>query len=157
MLPTGFQKTETCVAKHFEWLSQDTSCLQVKANDPHYDAKCFPCVHPWGTGSLLAEPGSGASARYTRNRATSIESFFRRIGIALLRPTCRTRLARCFCDASRQQKKDCDLVLLEARLPYKEPPLLFEQALGSIWTQTSAANQGTRYGSIRHGRSFVYA
>jgi hypothetical protein len=51
---------------------------KVKANDPHYDAKCFPCVHPWGTGSLLAEPGSGSPARYVRNRATNLESFFRR-------------------------------------------------------------------------------
>ena len=50
----------------------------VKANDPHMDAKCWPVVHPWGTGSLLAEPGSGSPARYVRNRATNLESFFRR-------------------------------------------------------------------------------
>ena len=26
----------------------------VKANDPHFDAKCWPCVHPYGNGSLLS-------------------------------------------------------------------------------------------------------
>ena len=26
--------------------------LQVKAGDPHYDAKLFPCVHPYGSGTL---------------------------------------------------------------------------------------------------------
>ena len=30
----------------------------VPANDPHYDAKLWPCAHPYGTGSLLSEPGS---------------------------------------------------------------------------------------------------
>ena len=76
----------------------------VKSNDAHMDAKVvrdslkwnapwfgtatgpyvfsprqvWPCVHPYGTGSLHAEPGSGGMQRYTRNRATNIESFFRR-------------------------------------------------------------------------------
>ena len=63
--------------------------MQVKANDPHLDAKAFPSVHPWGTGSLLAEPGSGSAARYARNRATNIESFFRRNGLSLTRAGCR--------------------------------------------------------------------
>ena len=63
-----------------------SSKTKVKANDPHYDAKCFPCVHPWGTGSLLAEPGSGSPARYVRNRATNLESFFRRTARRLSRP-----------------------------------------------------------------------
>ena len=37
----------------------------VKGNDAHYDAKCWPCVHPWGSGSLLSEPGSGGTQRLT--------------------------------------------------------------------------------------------
>ena len=41
-------------------------------------AKVWPCVHPYGTGSLHAEPGSGSMQRYVRNRATNLESFFRR-------------------------------------------------------------------------------
>ena len=55
---------------------------------------------------------------------------------------------------SRQSKEDCYMVLLEARLPYKECPLLFAQAFGSIWTQTSA-DQRSRNRPVRHGRSFV--
>ena len=31
----------------------------VKATEPHYDAKVFPHSHPYGTGSLLSELGSG--------------------------------------------------------------------------------------------------
>ena len=31
--------------------------LEVKANDPHYDAKLFVCAHPYGTGSLHSEFG----------------------------------------------------------------------------------------------------
>jgi len=31
--------------------------LQVKASDPHYDAKLFVCAHPYGTGSLHSEFG----------------------------------------------------------------------------------------------------
>ena len=49
----------------------------VPANDPHYDAKCWPCVHPYGTGSLLSEVGSGGLQRHARNRLTSIQSWFR--------------------------------------------------------------------------------
>ena len=50
----------------------------VPANDPHYDAKCFPCAHPYGTGSLLSEPGSGGTQRHARSRLTALEGFFRR-------------------------------------------------------------------------------
>ena len=46
------------------------------------------------------------------------------------------------------------MVFLEARLPYKEPALLFEQAFGPIWTQASA-NQRPRHSPVRHGRAFV--
>ena len=49
----------------------------VPANDPHYDAKCFPVAHPYGTGSLLSEAGSGGTQRLARNRLTSFDSFFR--------------------------------------------------------------------------------
>ncbi len=50
----------------------------VKANDANYDAKCWPQAHPYGTGSLLAEPGSGGAQKLARNRASCIQSFFRR-------------------------------------------------------------------------------
>ena len=50
----------------------------VPANDPHYDAKAWPCAHPYGTGSLLAEPGSGGTQALARNRLTQPQSWFRR-------------------------------------------------------------------------------
>jgi hypothetical protein len=50
----------------------------VPANDPHYDAKCWPCAHPYGSGSLLSEPGSGGTQRHARSRLTALQRFFRR-------------------------------------------------------------------------------
>ena len=52
--------------------------LDVKAGDPHYDAKLFPHVHPYGTGSLLSELGSGGHQKLVRSRALSIQKWFRR-------------------------------------------------------------------------------
>ena len=37
--------------------AQQLQDLHVKASDPHYDAKLFVCVHPYGTGSLHCEFG----------------------------------------------------------------------------------------------------
>ena len=45
---------------------------------PHYDAKLFPHVHPFGTGSLKSEPGGCAMHKLCRNRAFALESWFRR-------------------------------------------------------------------------------
>ncbi len=42
------------------------------------DAKLFPVVHPYGTGSVFSEIGSGALLRHIQNRATSLQSWFRR-------------------------------------------------------------------------------
>ena len=50
----------------------------VSVCEPHYDAKVWPHVHPYGTGSVLAEPGAGSPARHARNRLVLIQSFFRR-------------------------------------------------------------------------------
>jgi hypothetical protein len=50
----------------------------VPANDPHLDAKCFPTMHPYGTGSLLSEPGSGGTQRHAANRLFAAQSVFRR-------------------------------------------------------------------------------
>ena len=50
----------------------------IKASDYHYDAKCFPAVHPHGTGSLSSEPGTGGPRHYAKSRLCSIEQFFRR-------------------------------------------------------------------------------
>ena len=50
----------------------------VKANEPHYDAKCFPAFHPHGTGSVFSEACSGGLQAHSRNRATLIDSRFRK-------------------------------------------------------------------------------
>ena len=45
------------------------------------DAKCYPHMHPHGTGSVLSEPFSGSPKAHFRNRATAIQSAFRRCAI----------------------------------------------------------------------------
>ena len=50
----------------------------VKASEAHYDAKLFPHVHPYGTGSCYSEPGAGGIQHHARNRLTNIQSWFRR-------------------------------------------------------------------------------
>ena len=50
----------------------------VPANDPHFDAKAWPIAHPYGTGSLLSEVGSGGTQRHARARLSALDSFFRR-------------------------------------------------------------------------------
>ena len=50
----------------------------VRANDPHYDAKCYPHMHPYGTGSVLSEYYAGGPKSNFRNRVTQIQSIFRR-------------------------------------------------------------------------------
>ena len=42
------------------------------------DAKVWPISHPYGTGSERSEVGSGSPAAHARNRATLIQSWFRR-------------------------------------------------------------------------------
>ena len=42
------------------------------------DAKCYPHMHPHGTGSVLSEQFSGSPKAHFRNRATAIQSLFRR-------------------------------------------------------------------------------
>ena len=51
----------------------------VKASEAHYDAKLWPHVHPYGTGSVYSEPGAGGLHHHARNRLTNIQSWFRRI------------------------------------------------------------------------------
>ena len=50
----------------------------VKASDPHIDAKMFPCVYPYGTGSAFSEPGTGQPHRTCKNRLLALQSWFRR-------------------------------------------------------------------------------
>ena len=50
----------------------------VPPNDPHYDAKCWPAVHPYSSGSLLSEPGTGGAQRFARNRLALSQSWFRK-------------------------------------------------------------------------------
>ena len=47
-------------------------------SEPHYDAKVWPVVHPYGTGSMLAEPGAGSAHRHAKNRLVLIQSWFRK-------------------------------------------------------------------------------
>ena len=42
------------------------------------DAKCFPAFHPHGTGSVFSEACSGGLQAHSRNRATLIDSRFRK-------------------------------------------------------------------------------
>ena len=52
----------------------------VGAWEPHYDAKTFVDLHPYGTGSLLSEVGSGGQngiPRMCANRLLLIQSSFR--------------------------------------------------------------------------------
>ena len=49
-----------------------------EVSDPHLDAKVFPIVHPYGTGSVNAEGTSVQPQRVCRNRLLSLQSFFNR-------------------------------------------------------------------------------
>ena len=49
----------------------------VTASDPHYDAKLWPHLHPYSSGSLLSEPGTGGMARLVKNRLLLAQSAFR--------------------------------------------------------------------------------
>ena len=49
----------------------------ISANDRHLDAKLWPHMHVYGTGSLLAEVGSGGMDRLVKNRLLCIQSCFR--------------------------------------------------------------------------------
>ena len=44
----------------------------------HLDAKLFPALHPYGTGSLRAEESSGGMQRYACNRLLLLEHSFHR-------------------------------------------------------------------------------
>ena len=50
----------------------------VPASDPHMDARVWPVVHPYATGSVSCEPGAGNEQKHARNRLTLIQSWFRR-------------------------------------------------------------------------------
>ena len=51
---------------------------KVTLGDYHLDAKLFPDKHPYGSGSLRAEEGSGGVQQYAKNRLLLLESGFRR-------------------------------------------------------------------------------
>ena len=73
-LPPGQHPWRTDLQRGARQLCEDTN---VKASDAHYDAKLFPHVHPYGTGSLLSEFGSGAVQKHCRARALALQSWFR--------------------------------------------------------------------------------
>ena len=62
----------------FKKLDEDTF---VRNTDKHYDATLFPHVHPYGTGSGRCEVGTSTLGKYVKNRAMSLQSFFRRSSI----------------------------------------------------------------------------
>ena len=51
------------------------ACLYANVQRPHYDAKLFPHVHPYGTGNLKSEPGGCHMNKLCRN---ALRSWFRR-------------------------------------------------------------------------------
>ena len=86
----GWRRTGTYIDTHGEDGLGDAWCedisqgarhiLQmtyVPAGDEHYDARVFPHVHPYGTGSLLSELGTGALQHHCRARALALQSWFR--------------------------------------------------------------------------------
>ena len=72
LLNDSWKKDLTMGSKHI------VSETWVPANDPHYDARVFPVVHPYGTGSLLSETGAGGTQTHARNRLLLLQSWFRR-------------------------------------------------------------------------------
>lgn len=77
--------TDSCPQLGAAWREDLTSGAKfvaeetwVPANDPHYDAKCWPVSHPYGSGSLLSEQGSGGTQKLARNRLALPQSWFRR-------------------------------------------------------------------------------
>jgi hypothetical protein len=55
---------------------------RVRRNSPRafrQDARLWPHCHPYGTGSVRSEPGSGGLMRHTRNRTGALEETARRL------------------------------------------------------------------------------
>ena len=50
----------------------------MRFSEPHMDAKLWPVVHPYGTGSMLSEAGSGMPHKHAKNRLVLIQSWFRK-------------------------------------------------------------------------------
>ena len=71
-LDAGWRRDIQAGAQH---LREET---YVRFSEPHMDAKLWPNVHPYGTGSLLSEPGAGSPHRHATNRLLLIQSWFRR-------------------------------------------------------------------------------
>ena len=49
----------------------------VKLSDSHLDAKCFPHMYPYGTGSTHSEEGSAGIQNSAKQRVTSLDPCFR--------------------------------------------------------------------------------
>ena len=62
------------VATTAERFRQDA---RVTLSDPHLDAKLFPHLHPWGSGSLRSEDGAGGIQQFAKNRLLSLDPAFR--------------------------------------------------------------------------------
>ena len=87
----GWKRTASCVdvaedqVLNEEWRKGIVEGAQhlreetyVRFSEPHSDAKLWPNVHPYGTGSVLAEPGAGNMKSHAKNRLVLIQSWFRR-------------------------------------------------------------------------------
>ena len=69
------EKWREGIVRGAEHLREET---YVRFTEPHYDAKAWPHMHPYGTGSVFAEPGSGNAKNHAKNRLALIQSWFRR-------------------------------------------------------------------------------
>ena len=69
---------EATLCKDVTTTAQDLrSSNRVTLGDPHLDAKVFPHLHPWGSGSLYSENGSGGVQHLARARLLSLQDDFR--------------------------------------------------------------------------------
>ena len=68
------EKWKHDISKGAEHILQTT---YITASDCHLDAKLWPSMHPYGTGSLWAEVQSGGTHRLVKNRLLCIQSSFR--------------------------------------------------------------------------------
>ena len=57
------------------------SQAKVTLGDPHLDAKLFPHLHPYGTGSLRSEEGAGGIQQYAKSRLLSLDHAFRKTAV----------------------------------------------------------------------------
>ena len=68
----------SCVVLFSRFEHRPNQSTNVVCGPATEDAKCFPAFHPHGTGSVFSEACSGGLQAHSRNRATLIDSRFRK-------------------------------------------------------------------------------